>query len=358
MHPLRLCVFLLIAFAAVSGAARNAPPLPLALGGHHAAWLNGYLYVFGGRLGTADENGGAVRNDRLWVYTPEGHPHGGEAVGQWQALDAPFPETDTEGAALVAHAGRLWVLGGGTPHPHDRIHVFTPEDGKGPHGAWHQVRGQDAAPCGPASIDVCLRLPEPRRGAVAVSAIDRLYLIGGAIPDYGALGADPQPLASNAVLFLDTAENPLRWRLAPAMRHPRVGHSAAAAEGRLWVFDGRNEATDVIDDLESHAPGEYSWQRDPVVPAPTTDAAAFASGGCVYAVGGRTAAAFRYYDTVARAWGSTPAPEELQRIGATVVPGPDEGVFWMIGGAPSPGATPLADVTAFRPPPCGEARER
>lgn len=283
---------------------------------HSAVELNGLVYLIGGFVPlqpppTATENDPEpfpfTATDEVLAYIPAGHPAAaGAPAGTWRSLDkaSRFPKADYHHIMSVAHQGKIWSFGGhaGGFAPTDTVYVFTPKSAASPEGSWSMVRVSDGKPCNPAT-ETCLKLPEPRSAGTAVSLSgggaalpatlpltlggNRIYVIGGVVPNTGAGDPVNASIRSTAsVIALDTGKYPLAWETAPPLREPREHFNAAVVDGRIWVFHGRSESSTHMRGVESWAPGEGSWRREPDAPVGTSANVLAAVGKCVYSFGG------------------------------------------------------------------------
>jgi hypothetical protein len=66
----------------------------------------------------------------------------------------------------------------------------------------------------------------------------------------------------------------------------REHFNAAVLGGRIWVFHGRNGRSTHLRGVESWAPGEAAWRREPDAPVGTSANILAAVGDCVYSFGG------------------------------------------------------------------------
>lgn len=207
---------------------------------HHAAaaGLGGHVYLAGGAPGATDW----TATDTLWRARP-GFP--------WRAL-APMPE-GRQGHAMVAHAGRLYVIGGvgmtdrtliydpradrwttGAPLPHGRDHLSAV--------AWEgeiwAIGGRSGGVTSRVDIYDPVRdrwrpgpqLPRPM-SAMAVGVLeDGLHVAGGEDPRFFLGGVIDQ--------HFRLAPDERRWRSASRMILPIHGAGYAVHAGRLIVAGG------------------------------------------------------------------------------------------------------------------------
>jgi N-acetylneuraminic acid mutarotase len=155
-----------------------------------------------------------------------------------------------------------------------------------------------------------------------------LYVVGG-VTDGGL---------ARSMLSYDPRRN--RWRALPGP-NPRQHLAAAAARGRIYAIAGRRAGADTnVATVESWAPGEARWRREPPVPEPRGGTGAAVVAGVIISVGSEapqgTSAAVYAFDTRRRAWrrlADLPTPRHglgVVAVGQRVI---------AIGGGPEPGLT-------------------
>ena len=266
---------------------------------HAAVELNGFVYLIGGFVPpprpprptpNEPEPFPFVGTGQVQVYTPRGHPAAPRArQGRWAPLSrrSSFPREEKHHIVAVTHKGEIWAFGGhaGEFRPTSDVYVFRPRSRRSPDGRWRRVRADNGQACQrPAD---CLRLPSARAAGAAVSIGDRIYLMGGVEPYPNS----PDPVnfsirTTSSVLVLDTSQRPLRFEPAPALGQSREHFNAIVAQGRIWVFHGRNEISTRLAGVESWAPGEPAWRAEPDAPVGTSANVLAAVRDCVYSFGG------------------------------------------------------------------------
>ena len=279
---------------------------------HAAAVLNGFVYLIGGFVPiqpppAPTENTPEpflfVGTGEILVYTPLGHPASGPAVpGGWVSLppESSFPHESMHHINAVAHRGEIWAFGGhaGPFTPTRGVFVFTPRSATDPRGTWRHLD---------------LELPEARSAGAAVSAGNRIYLLGGVVPSPNS----PDPInrsirTTTSVIYLDTTESPLRWRTAPAMHERREHFNAVYADGRIWVFQGRNERSTHLRGVESMAVRRHGggWRKEQDAPFGASANVLGRIGRRVYSFGGEfiasnisgTVISSQFFDLDTRSW--------------------------------------------------------
>lgn len=291
---------------------------------HAAAVLDGFVYLIGGFVPIRPAPEPTANNPEpfpfagtgeMIVYTPSDRPAVGSArPGRWVTLPAgsSFPHADAHHVMAATHLGRIWAFGGhsGPFSPTDAVFVFTPDGKNTPDGTWSAVRRSDGTACR-ANDPGRLRLPSRRAAGAAVSVGNRIYVLGGVVP----FPASPDPVnqairTTDSVIYLDTKRFPLTWRRAPSMRERREHFNVVFADGRLWVFQGRNERTTHMRGVESLAPAVPVWRREQDAPVGAGANVLARIGRRVYSFGGEfiasnitgTLTSSQFFDLDSRSW--------------------------------------------------------
>jgi hypothetical protein len=290
---------------------------------HAAVNLNDFVYLIGGFVPiqpppapTSDEPEPFPFEGTgdVLVYTPLGHPSAPAGQqGRWTTLSpaSAFPRPMMHHIVAVSHRREIWTFGGhaGPFKPTRLVFRFTPATPGSPEGTWSQVRVSDGKPCGQG--DRCLRLPAARAAGAAVSVGRRVYLIGGVVPSRRSPDRVNRSIrTTRSVRYLDTTKFPLTWRTAHRLRVPREHFNAALVNRRIWVFQGRNEASTHLRAVESWAPGQRRWRREQPAPVGASANILAAVGSCVYSFGGEfiasnvsgTLTASQVFDVRRRSW--------------------------------------------------------
>lgn len=361
---------------------KDAQGRPQARQEHAAAVLNGFVYLIGGfvpiqppPLPTENEPEPFpfAGTGEVLVYTPRGQAADAPAVaGEWISLpeESSFPQPDAHHIMAVSHQGQIWAFGGfaGPFTPTDGVYVFTPDSETSPVGSWQQVRVADGGPC--EGGQACLKLPVPRAAGAAVSVGDRIYVLGGAVPFENSPDPVNQSIrTTRSVLYLDTTEFPLEFRHVPNLRESREHFNAVVADGRIWVFQGRSEASTHMRGVESmrfdHAAG---WRREEDAPVGASANVLAAVGSKVYSFGGEfiasnvtgTLHASQVFDLETRRWSRLDTTVETTPLDATGadakhgtygVPFLEDGVTKIMapGGAATAWFDPMSKVHVFVP---------
>ena len=242
-----------------------------------AAVYGEYVYVAGG-----------YRGDLHSLDTVEyARLEPGGRLGTWKSA-TPFDRARCE-HAVVAAQGHLYVLGGYEcgGGALDDVQV-APIHRDGSLGSWKTTSSFKTA----------------RYGLAAVAAGGHIYILGGQDPGGGALD-DVQVAEIHRDGSLGS------WQPAGAFHGARFDHDAVVWDGRLYVIGGaRTEVTDVpngksyssrrfadVQVAAVRADGSLgAWQDTTPLPTAVNAAAAVASGGRLFVLGGNSGAA--YLDSV------------------------------------------------------------
>jgi N-acetylneuraminic acid mutarotase len=291
--------------AAPNASWQRATPVPVARTEVAAASLGSAFVVVGGYLADGSTSG------RVDVYDPR--------RGGWERLsDLPIPVNHAAAAGPFRTAA--YVVGGYTAlrEPSRDVYRIT-------RGAVERVRA-------PA--------PEPRAAAGAAIVGGRLYVVGGV----GNTGLARRTL----VLDLQTE----RWTGAPGPT-PRE-HLAVTTDGkRVYAVGGRLRGYDTnLRLVESWAPGERRWRREPALPQARGGTGAAVRGRWLVSVGGEAPSGTlrRVYalDLRTRRWRRLP-DLPTARHGLGVVQ--QSGRIYVVAGGPRPGlfVSGANEVLTLRP---------
>ena len=232
----------------------RGPSVSIPRGWFGAAFVNGKIYLVGGKTIQASEmrkrtgvDFHFLSRDTLEVFDAD--------LATW-SLGEPMPGGPRAGVGVTACSGTIWVIGGNTMGPEqqrllDRVEIYDPV-----HREW--------AP-GPS-------LPRPLQGPGVANIGGRIFVIGG-MCDSGF---------SDEVLLLDPDCS--RWqRLAP-MLTARESMGIAVVSERIYTFGGRNGA--YLDTTEVYDSVHDSWIADSPMPVGKAWLGACAAGERIFVAGG------------------------------------------------------------------------
>ena len=308
MMSTRIVLLAAILSAAPCAAADTPyPPLPKGLSSFGAAVSDGYVYVYGGHIGTA-------------------HTYSTESVtGKFRRLDLANPAkgweelaegTPLQGLALVAHGGRLYRVGGMQPmnKPGEKsdnrstasVAVYTPKTNR-----WEPMPDM---PAGRSSHD-------------AAVAGDLLVVVGG----WTMPGGSADSVWHDTTLTLDLSQPNAVWKSVAqpfkrrALGVAAIGDQVFAIGGMTWENEV-DKAVDILDVKKS------TWSPGLALPGGTMNGfspAACAVGGllCVSPMDGNV------YELDARkaAW-STVGKLDAKRLVHRIVPISEGRILALAGG--------------------------
>ena len=284
---------------------QRAAPVPVARTEVAAASVGSALVVVGGYLADGTTSGRVDLYDarrRTWKRLPDLHVPVNHA------------------AAAGPYRARAYVVGGytGPRKPSRDIFVITRTDVE-------RVRA-------PA--------PEPRAAAGAAIVGRRLYVVGG---------VDGTGLARRTLVFdLETE----RWTKAPGPT-PRE-HLAVTSDGRrIYAVGGRLRGYDTnLRLVESWAPEERRWRREPPLPQARGGTGAAIRGRWLVSVGGEapsgTLRRVYAFDLRGRTWRRLPdLPTARHGLGVVGL----DGQIYVVAGGPRPGVfvSGANEVLTLRP---------
>ncbi len=233
------------------------PQLPEPLSSFGAAVADGWLYVYGGHIGTEHEHSAAnlskhFRRIRLGGIGPaDGKP-------KWEELPM---QTPLQGLAIVAHGGKIYRIGGmnalnATIDEEEDLRStaefaeFDPRSGK-----W--------TPLAP--------LPAPRSSHNAVVIGGRIYVVGG----WALSGSSPGDWQHDALVY-DLSDPPLGrelgaerqggWQTLPEPPFTRRALAAGHWNGKLVAIGGLDENGDVSHRVDLFDLGSGQWTEGPNLP--------------------------------------------------------------------------------------------
>lgn len=237
-------------------------PLPEAIASFGAAVADGWLYVYGGHIGKAHDHSRANLSKHFRRIRLDGS-------SGWEDLPMGTP---LQGLPLVAHAGKLYRIGGldarNQPDDEEDLHsvdefaVFDPESGE-----WSNL---------PA-------LPGPRSSHNAVVIGDTLYVVGG-----WALSGDSDGDWQSGALAIDLGAPNAQWRELPEPPFKRRALALSHVAGRVAVLCGMTDDADLSQQVFFYDPEAEAWSEGPDFPGNAFHGfglSAWNLGGVLYAGG-------------------------------------------------------------------------
>jgi uncharacterized GH25 family protein len=292
------------------------PPLPEPLSSFGAVVVNGWLYVYGGHIGTEHDHSAANLSNHFRRVRIDGG-------GAWEELPM---QTPLQGLPLLAHSGMVYRIGGlnarnATTDEDEDLHStaeFAEFDPATSHWA--------ALPS----------LPAARSSHNAVVIGDRLYVVGG----WTLAGKSPGRWLADALVF-DFAVPQAGWQQLEPPPFKRRALAASHWNGKLIVLGGIGEDGKVSNRVDVFDPTTGDWSDGPQLPGTGTagfGVSAWNLAGRLYASGlsGRV----MRLDDSGSAWKEV-ARMKTGRFFHQLLPGGDGGLL-AVGGASSEGH--IADI--------------
>ncbi len=145
------------------------------------------------------------------------------------------------------------------------------------------------------------------------------------------------------------------WTAKTPMPTPRAVAGACAVNGILYVVGGNDPTGNALSTVEAYDPTTDSWTAKAPMPTPRTGLAVVELNGILYAIGGANTWSdpivygnVEAYNPALDVWTTqAPMPTARGSLKALVA----NGSIYAIGGVAAGGATALAAVEAFTPPP-------
>ncbi len=226
--------------AAASAAASPLPALPEPVSSFGGAVCDGWLYVYGGHIGTEHDHS----KENLSAHFRRVKLNGGNA---WEELPM---QTPLQGLPLVTHGGKLYRVGG----MNARNTLDKPED-------LHSVA--EFACYDPATSKWADMppLPEARSSHDAVVIGDTLYVVGG----WTLNGPREGEWLPTAWAF-DLAKPDAKWQAIAAPTFKRRALAVATWDRKLVALGGMNENAKVSKNAFVLDPATNQWTALPDLP--------------------------------------------------------------------------------------------
>lgn len=252
-------------------------PLPLPVTSFGAAIIDDWLFMYGGHTGDAHSYSKTEQSNQLTKLNLKS--------GEWSTvIEGPH----LQGLALVAHANKLYRIGG-----------FTAENSEGED---HNLMSKDSVACfnpGRGSWEALPALPEPRSSHDAAVVGDAIYVVGG-----WAMNGDEDEAWHTTAWKMDLSANKLKWEAIATPPFRRRALALAAHNDKLFVVGGMQDQGGPTTGVAIYDPANDEWDEGPslfVKAAPPTKdgeekprrsmssgnmagfgASAFATGGSLY----------------------------------------------------------------------------
>lgn len=217
------------------------PALPEAITSFGAAVSDGWVYVYGGNTGKTHQYSSELQSDhfrRLNLQQP----------GDWEDLPG---EAKLQGLAMVAHAGKLYRIGG-----------FTAKNATAEKKDLWSVN--DVARFDPARKvwEKLPSLPSPRSSHDAVVLGDKIYVAGG----WAMHGKDGKSEWQKTALELDLSQPTLEWKELPEPPFRRRALSLATLNGKVYAIGGMLEEGGTTTEVDCYDPASKTWSNGPDLP--------------------------------------------------------------------------------------------
>lgn len=242
---------------------KELAPLAKPVTSFGAAVADGWLYAYGGHLGSAHKYSADLQARelvRLNLAKPD----------KWEVVAAGPPRT---GLAMVAHNNKLYRIGGWEAKNTDvdkwELHSsrdfarFDPKSGQ-----W-----QDLAP-----------LPEGRSSHDAAVLGNQLYVVGG-----WQLKGEGDGEWHETAYVCDLAEANPQWKVIAKPPFNRRALAVAGYAGKIYVIGGMDDSNETTTGTDIYDPQSNVWSKGPALPGKGFDgfgAAAFGTGAGLFATTG------------------------------------------------------------------------
>ena len=266
------------------------------------------------------------REGRVWVvagggiYRAEAPPDAWQK--SWKPLARmPFGNHDIFGAVLD---GKLYTAGGIANHGYPAkftyfsdIFCYDPKEDN-----WSIPAKMSATRC-----------------YAAVAALDgRLWILGGGVDDKG------KRVPTDLVEIFDPKTG--KVERGPALTSKRMECFAATVGGRLYVIGGVDEKETPLSSVESIAPGETQWRKEPDAPVPMRQFSGCVLDDRIYVIVGDKG--LYAYDPAQKKW-EADLPQMPVTAPRAAITAAHNGEVWVMGGWTPQVARGTGKVFAFSP---------
>ena len=299
-------------------------PLPAPVTSFGAAVADGFLYTYGGHLGTTHKYSSDDQSGQLLRLN----------LAQPTAWEVVAEGPKRTGLAMVAHAGKLYRIGGWEAknrkgekqslHSQDDFARFDAKSGR-----WQPLA---ALPSGRSSHD-------------AAVLGDKLYVVGG----WKMAGPSDREWHSTA-LVCDLSQAQPQWKEIAAPPFTRRALAVAAYEGKLYAIGGMDDSSDTTTAVSIYDPQSNAWVSGPKLPGKPIEgfgASAFGTAGGLFATT-TTGVISRLADD-GKSWmvvGKLNHPRMSHRLVAG-----DDGKLYVVGGTSRGGKVKEVELISLRQPP-------
>jgi hypothetical protein len=224
-----------------AASARPPTALPEPLSSFGAVVVDGWLYVYGGHIGTEHDHSAANLSKHFRRIRVDGGT-------MWEELPM---QTPLQGLPLVAHGGKVYRIGGlnarnATIDEEEDLHStaefaeFDPAI-----GTWESLSP----------------LPAARSSHNAVVIGNRLYVVGG----WTLAGSPPGDWTQDVVVF-DFADPRSGWQEIETPPFKRRALAASHWDGKLFVLGGIDTEGNVTQRVDVFDPQSTTWSAGPDLP--------------------------------------------------------------------------------------------
>ncbi len=298
-------------------------PLPAPVTSFGAAVADGFLYTYGGHLGTthkysSDDQSGQLL--RLNLAEPTA----------WEVV-AEGPKRT--GLAVVAHAGKLYRIGG-----------WEAKNRKGEKQSLHSQADFARFDRKSGQWQPLAALPSGRSSHDAAVLGDKLYVVGG----WKMAGPSDGDWHSTA-LVCDLSQDQPQWKEIAAPPFTRRALAVAAHEGKLYAIGGMDDSNDTTTAVSIYDPQSNAWSTGPKLPGKPIEgfgASAFGTAGGLFATT-TTGVISRLADD-GKSWtvvGKLNHPRMSHRLVAG-----DNGRLYVVGGTSRGGKVKEVELISLRQP--------
>ena len=235
------------------------PAVPETVTSFGAAIAGDAVYMYGGHMGRAHQYYMEAQGKTLWRLDLK-DPKGWEAVAKGPGL---------QGLAMVAHAGKLYRLGGFTAKNKDG------ED----RDLWSQASVACFDPATKSWSEVA-PMPEPRSSFDAAVLGDKIYVVGG-----WNMTGDGETQWHKTAHVLDLSKKEPQWEALPEPPFRRRALSIAAHDDKIYVLGGMQDQGGPSTRVDIYDPKSKGWSKGPSLNGEGMEgfgSSAFAVGGRLY----------------------------------------------------------------------------